>query len=268
MKKPAASSVQPAVGRDLIRVQGARVNNLKDVSVELPKRRLTVFTGVSGSGKSSLVFSTIAAESQRLINETYSSFVQGFMPSLARPEVDVLDGTDDRDHRGSATDGRRPALHRRYGDRCQRDAPGRCSAGLASHPIGSPNAFSFNVGFGPWLPEQSRSSAAAGRPRNVRKTYTRRRWHVRALRRPRHDLGRRPRAALYDDLEVPQRGRDHHSRLGRRQLLHSSGLRRLRISRPRQGDLAKYSKKEMQRLPATTSPSGIKVNGSTSPTKA
>src|SRR5207237_5981981 len=77
---------------DLIRVQGARVNNLKDVSVELPKRRLTVFTGVSGSGKSSLVFSTIAAESQRLINETYSAFVQGFMPTLARPEADLLDG--------------------------------------------------------------------------------------------------------------------------------------------------------------------------------
>jgi len=77
---------------DLIRVQGARVNNLKDVSVELPKRRLTVFTGVSGSGKSSLVFGTIAAESQRLINETYSAFVQGFMPTLTRPEVDVLDG--------------------------------------------------------------------------------------------------------------------------------------------------------------------------------
>src|SRR3979490_1191570 len=77
---------------DLIRVQGARVNNLKDVSVELPKRRLTVFTGISGSGKSSLVFSTIAAESQRLINETYSAFVQGFMPTLARPAVDVLGG--------------------------------------------------------------------------------------------------------------------------------------------------------------------------------
>ena len=77
---------------DLIRVQGARENNLKDVSVEIPKRRLTVFTGVSGSGKSSLVFGTIAAESQRLINETYSAFVQGFMPTLARPEVDVLEG--------------------------------------------------------------------------------------------------------------------------------------------------------------------------------
>jgi excinuclease UvrABC ATPase subunit len=77
---------------DLIRVHGACVNNLKDVSVELPKRRLTVFTGVSGSGKSSLVFGTIAAESQRMINETYSAFVQGFMPKLARPEVDLLEG--------------------------------------------------------------------------------------------------------------------------------------------------------------------------------
>ena len=82
----------PADGHDRIRVHGARENNLKDVSVELPKRRLTVFTGVSGSGKSSLVFDTIAAESQRLINETYSAFVQGFMPTLARPDVDVLDG--------------------------------------------------------------------------------------------------------------------------------------------------------------------------------
>src|SRR3546814_7610960 len=77
---------------DLIRVHGARENNLKDVSIEIPKRRLTVFTGVSGSGKSSLVFDTIAAESKRLINETYSAFLQGFMPTMARPEVDVLDG--------------------------------------------------------------------------------------------------------------------------------------------------------------------------------
>src|SRR4051794_28644452 len=81
-----------ADSHDLIRVQGARVNNLKDVSVEIPKRRLTVFTGVSGSGKSSLVFGTVAAESQRLINETYSAFVQGFMPTLTRPDVDLLEG--------------------------------------------------------------------------------------------------------------------------------------------------------------------------------
>jgi excinuclease UvrABC ATPase subunit len=81
-----------ADSHDLIRVTGARANNLRDVTVELPKRRLTVFTGVSGSGKSSLVFDTIAAESQRLINETYSAFVQGFMPTMTRPEVDVLDG--------------------------------------------------------------------------------------------------------------------------------------------------------------------------------
>ncbi|MGE0221471.1 MAG: excinuclease ABC subunit UvrA, partial [Mycolicibacterium sp.] len=81
-----------ADGHDLIRVTGARENNLADISVELPKRRLTVFAGVSGSGKSSLVFDTIAAESQRLINETYSAFIQGFMPSLPRPDVDVLEG--------------------------------------------------------------------------------------------------------------------------------------------------------------------------------
>lgn len=82
----------PADSHDLIRVQGARENNLKDVSVDIPKRRLSVFTGVSGSGKSSLVFDTIAAESRRMIDETYSAFVQGFMPSVPRPDVDVLEG--------------------------------------------------------------------------------------------------------------------------------------------------------------------------------
>ncbi len=91
-RRSLAAGAHSTDSHDLIRVQGARVNNLKDVSVEIPKRRLTVFTGVSGSGKSSLVFGTIAAESQRLINETYSAFVQGFMPTLARPEVDVLEG--------------------------------------------------------------------------------------------------------------------------------------------------------------------------------
>ncbi len=133
-----------ADSHDMIRVHGARVNNLKDVSVELPKRRLTVFTGVSGSGKSSLVFGTIAAESQRLINETYSAFVQGFMPTLARPDVDVLDGlttaiivdqermgSDPRSTVGTATDAN--AMLRILFSR------------LGKPHIGSPQAFSFNV---------------------------------------------------------------------------------------------------------------------------
>src|SRR5215469_6275683 len=149
MTIPARTRAQP-VGRkvadsqDMIRVHGARENNLKDVSVELPKRRLTVFTGVSGSGKSSLVFDTIAAESQRLINETYSAFVQGFMPTLARPDVDVLEGlttaiivdqqrmgADPRSTVGTATDAN--AMLRILFSR------------LGQPHIGSPKAFSFNV---------------------------------------------------------------------------------------------------------------------------
>ena len=89
-KGNASPTAYAADSHDLIRVQGARVNNLKDVSIEIPKRRLTAFTGVSGSGKSSLVFSTIAAESQRMINETYTAFLQSFMPSIGRPDVDAL----------------------------------------------------------------------------------------------------------------------------------------------------------------------------------
>jgi len=133
-----------ADSHDLIRVHGARENNLKDVSIEIPKRQLTVFTGVSGSGKSSLVFDTIAAESQRLINETYSAFVQGFMPTLARPEVDVLEGlttaiivdqermgADPRSTVGTATDAN--AMLRILFSR------------LGQPHIGSPKAFSFNI---------------------------------------------------------------------------------------------------------------------------
>jgi excinuclease UvrABC ATPase subunit len=134
----------PADAHDLIRVHGARENNLKDVSVELPKRRLTVFTGVSGSGKSSLVFATIAAESQRMINETYSTFVQGFMPTLARPDVDLLDGlttaiiidqerigANPRSTVGTVTDAN--ALLRILFSR------------LGQPHVGSAQAFSFNV---------------------------------------------------------------------------------------------------------------------------
>ncbi|WP_431278211.1 ATP-binding cassette domain-containing protein [Leifsonia poae] len=139
-------STAPHVGdsHDVIRVQGARENNLKDVSLELPKRRLTVFTGVSGSGKSSLVFGTIAAESQRMINETYSAFVQGFMPNLARPDVDVLEGlttaiivdqermgANARSTVGTATDAN--AMLRIVFSR------------LGQPQIGSPQAFAFNV---------------------------------------------------------------------------------------------------------------------------
>ncbi|MFH9692708.1 excinuclease ABC subunit UvrA [Streptomyces globisporus] len=143
-KTPQPPGPHAADSHDLIRVHGARENNLKDVSIELPKRRLTVFTGVSGSGKSSLVFATIAAESQRLINETYPAFVQGFMPSQARPDVDVLDGlttaiivdqqrmgSDPRSTVGTATDAN--AMLRILFSR------------LGKPHIGPPGAFAFNV---------------------------------------------------------------------------------------------------------------------------
>src|ERR671927_54710 len=148
---------------------GARVNNLKDVSVEIPKRRLTVFTGVSGSGKSSLVFDTIAAESQRLINETYSAFVQGFMPTLARPDIDVLDGlttaisvdqqrmgADPRSTVGTATDAN--AMLRILFSR------------LAEPRIGSPNAYSFNV---PSVRASGAITVERGDRKTVRATFNR-----------------------------------------------------------------------------------------------
>ena len=117
-----SAALPVADSHDLIRVHGARVNNLKDVSVEIPKRRLTVFTGVSGSGKSSLVFGTIAAESQRMINETYSAFVQGFMPTTGAARGRRTRRPDDRDHRRSGADGLQPPLHGRHRHRRQRDA--------------------------------------------------------------------------------------------------------------------------------------------------
>ena len=133
-----------ADSHDLIRVHGARVNNLKDLSVEIPKRRLTVFTGVSGSGKSSLVFATIAAESQRMINETYSAFVQGFMPTLARPDVDVLDGLTT----AIIVDQERMGANARstVGTATDANAMLRILFSRLGNPhIGSPQAFSFNV---------------------------------------------------------------------------------------------------------------------------
>ena len=139
-----SAAPQGADSHDLIRVHGARENNLKDVSVEIPKRRLTVFTGVSGSGKSSLVFSTIAAESQRLINETYSAFVQGFMPTLARPEVDVLDGLTTAIIVDQQRMGGNPRST--VGTVTDADAMLRILFSRLGRPhIGSPKAFSFNV---------------------------------------------------------------------------------------------------------------------------
>jgi excinuclease UvrABC ATPase subunit len=165
-KRAAAPSA--ADSHELIRVQGARVNNLEDVSVEIPKRRLTVFTGVSGSGKSSLVFGTIAAESQRLINETYSAFVQGFMPTLARPEVDLLEGlttaiivdqermgSNPRSTVGTATDAN--AMLRIVFSR------------LAKPHIGSPKAYSFNT---PSVKASGSITVERGSKKTVKRTFS------------------------------------------------------------------------------------------------
>jgi excinuclease UvrABC ATPase subunit len=157
-----------ADSHDLIRVQGARVNNLKDVSVEIPKRRLTVFTGVSGSGKSSLVFGTIAAESQRLINETYSAFVQGFMPTLARPEVDLLEGLTtaiivDQERMGSNP-------RSTVGTVTDANAMLRIVFSRLGQPhIGSPKAYSFNV---PSVTASGAITVERGSKKTVRKTFS------------------------------------------------------------------------------------------------
>ncbi len=166
---PRSAAPEAADSHDLIRVHGARVNNLKDVSVEISKRRLTVFTGVSGSGKSSLVFGTIAAESQRLINETYSAFVQGFMPTLARPEVDVLEGlttaiTVDQERMGGD-------VRSTVGTATDANAMLRILFSRLGQPqIGSPNAFSFNV---PSVRASGKITVERGEKKTVTKTFSR-----------------------------------------------------------------------------------------------
>ena len=157
-----------ADSHDLIRVHGARVNNLKDVSIELPKRRLTVFTGISGSGKSSLVFATIAAESQRLINETYSAFVQGFMPTLARPEVDVLDGLTtaiivDQERMGAN-------VRSTVGTATDVNALLRILFSRLGQPhIGSQQAFSFNVAS---ASGSGQVTVQKGNPKALKRSFT------------------------------------------------------------------------------------------------
>ncbi len=164
-----SSALQVADSHGLIRVHGARVNNLKDISIEIPKRRLTVFTGVSGSGKSSLVFGTIAAESQRLINETYSAFVQGFMPTLARPDVDVLEGLTtaiivDQERMGADT-------RSTVGTATDTNAMLRILFSRLGQPhIGSPNAFSFNV---PSVRARGAITIERGSGQTVRATFSR-----------------------------------------------------------------------------------------------
>ena len=213
----ASSSQHPADSHDLIRVQGARENNLKDVSVEIPKRRLTVFTGVSGSGKSSLVFGTIAAESQRLINETYSAFVQGFMPTLGRPEVDVLEGlttaiivdqermgANSRSTVGTATDAN--AMLRVLFSR------------LGKPHIGSSNAFSFNI---PTRKASGAMTVDKGKGERI------------VVRDVVYQGGMCPRcegmgsvtdidlSQLFDDKQVAQRGCAHDPRLHGRRLVRA-----------------------------------------------
>ena len=157
---------------ELIRVQGARVNNLKNLSVEIPKRRLTVFTGVSGSGKSSLVFGTIAAESQRLINETYSAFVQGFMPTLARPEVDLLEGLTtaiivDQERMGSGAGGNPRST---VGTVTDANAMLRIVFSRLGQPhIGSPKAYSFNT---PSVTASGAITVERGSRKTVNRTFS------------------------------------------------------------------------------------------------
>ena len=250
-----------ADSHDLIRVQGARENNLKDVSVEIPKRRLTVFTGVSGSGKSSLVFGTIAAESQRLINETYSAFVQGFMPTLARPEVDVLDGlttaiivdqermgANPRSTVGTATDAN--AMLRILFSR------------LGKPHIGSPNAYSFNV------PSVKASGGITiergGKTKTEKATFNRLGGmcpHCEGMGSVNDfDL-----SALYDDSQVARRGRAHDPRLQHGRLVRPH-LQRRRL-RHGQADRRSSPRRSCTSCSTGSRPRS-RWRGSTSPTRA
>ena len=230
-KNPQSPALDAADRHDLIRVHGARENNLKDVSVEIPKRRLTVFTGVSGSGKSSLVFGTIAAESQRLINETYSAFVQGFMPTLARPEVDVLDGlttaiivdqermgANPRSTVGTATDAN--AMLRILFSR------------LGKPHIGSPSAFAFNVAS---VTASGGITVERGAKTETKKaTLHPHRRHVSAMRGPGLGHRLRPLGAVRRQ-QVAERGCAHDPRLQHGRLVRAH-LPRLRLLRPGQAD--------------------------------
>ena len=221
----------PADSHDLIRVQGARENNLKDVSVEIPKRRLTVFTGVSGSGKSSLVFGTIAAESQRLINETYSAFLQGFMPTLGRPEVDVLDGLTT----AIIVDQERMGANARSTVGTVTDANAMLRvlfSRLGKPHIGPPTAYSFNV---PTRKASGAMTVDKGKGERI------------VVRDVVYQGGMCPRcegmgsvtdidlSQLYDEQQVARRGRAHRSRLQRGRLvgahLHRSQDSSTRTSR-------------------------------------
>ena len=226
-----STDTHPADSHDLIRVHGARENNLKDISVEIPKRRLTVFTGVSGSGKSSLVFDTIAADSQRMINETYSAFVQGFMPTLARPDVDVLDGlttaiivdqermgANPRSTVGTATDANAMLriLFSRLGHPAHRLAPGV----LVQRRLDQ---------------RRRRGHHRARRPRDQGAPQLQHpRRHVPALRGPRLGQRHRPDAAVRRE-PVAQRGCADHPRLQHGRLVRPD-LPGLRLLRPRQAD--------------------------------
>ncbi len=253
-RKTTTSPLPAADSHDLIRVQGARENNLKDVSVELPKRRLTVFTGVSGSGKSSLVFATIAAESQRMINETYSAFVQGFMPTLARPEVDLLDGLTT----AIIVDQERMGANPRstVGTATDANAMLRILFSRVGQPhIGPPTAFAFNV------PTRTASG--------IMKTEKGGREEKTVVRNAVYQGGMCPRCegmgstsdfdltALYDDsqtladgaLTVP--GYSMDGWYGR--IFSGAGL-------PMDKPISKFTKKELQKL-LYAEPEKIKVEG-------